>query len=181
LTGGCLPAALRLRKRNRNRQLEHLLTVLDLEVDLESGRWRGLVVDRGGLTHRAIGLEAKQFRSDQYFFQIPNHDVRSIELVSFDQDLITVFNVAHFDMQIKYCGMEIEAMDLETVNAQFDACISQAICEIAVQEAEDLTFGFLGAALGEEEKAITELVQLMYSGAEYGIASPTDALCGEPD
>lgn len=28
--------------------------------------------------------------TDQYFFQIPNHDVRSIELVSFDQDLGTI-------------------------------------------------------------------------------------------
>jgi hypothetical protein len=51
--------------------------------------------------------------------------------------------------QIKYCGMKIEAMNLESVNAEFDSCISQAICKIAVQEAEDLAFGFLGAA--EEE------------------------------
>lgn len=100
-------------------------------------------------------------------------------LVPTTNTVITVFNVAHFDMQIKYCGMRVESMNLELANAQFDACISQAICKIALQEAEDLTFGILGASLEGEEKAIDELVQLTFSAAEPGVASPAVADCGE--
>jgi hypothetical protein len=64
-------------------------------------------------------------------------------------------------------GSNRASRGLETVNTEFDACIFQATCKIAVQQAEDLTFGFLGAA-EEEEAALIELVQLGYSGAGYG-------------